>query len=199
MKKIISLFVVAMMLVSAMVMVVSADTSVDVPNLPASSDFSPAGYEANVLHIGANGDSKSIGTWDLSGVTAIKISYGTDHTVATIAENNVYVQDAEGNTIGQAKLEQPYIFWAQGQRIVEVAIDSDYNGEIFITKDDPQNQMAIDAITFVGEATGGETGGEADDDADKDNPETGDAAIVAIVAVATIALAGVAVSKKVRA
>ena len=191
MKKIISSILVAMMLVACMAMAVSAATSVDVAKLPDASDFSDAQYTHKILHIGANGDVKSMGTWDLAGVTKVVISYGTDPSVASIAENNVYIKDAAGNVIGQAKLSQPGLFWAQGQRTVEVAINSDYNGELFITKDDASNQMAIDAITLLSD---GEAAPEA-----PSNPETGDTFVVAVVTVSMIALAGVVVSKKVRA
>lgn len=191
MKKIISSILVAMMLVACMAMAVSAATSVDVAKLPDATDFSPAGYTSNILHIGAGSDTKSMGTWDLAGVTKVVISYGTDPSVASIAENNVYIKDAAGNVIGQAKLSQPGLFWAQGQRTVEVAINSDYNGELFITKDDASNQMAIDAITLLGD---GEAAPET-----PSNPETGDTFVVAVVTVSMIALAGVVVSKKVRA
>ena len=191
MKKIISSILVAMMLVACMAMAVSAATSVDVANLPDASDFSDAQYTHKILHIGANGDTKSMGTWNLAGITKIVISYGTDHTVAAIATHNVYVKDAAGNVIGQALLSQPYQFWAQGQRTVEVAINSEYNGELFITKDDPTNQMAIDAITLLSD---GEAAPET-----PSNPETGDTFVVAVVTVSMIALAGVVVSKKVRA
>lgn len=193
MKKIISSILVAMMLVACMAMAVAADTSVNVAELPDASDFSDAQYTHKILHIGANGDVKSMGTWNLAGVSKIVISYGTDHTVAAIATHNVYVKDAAGNVIGQALLSQPYQFWAQGQREVEIAINSDYNGELFITKDDPTNQMAIDAITLVG---GSNEGGASPET--PSNPETSDFAVVA-VALATLSLAGIVVCKKARA
>ena len=194
MKKIISLVLVAMMLVASMAMAVAADTSVNVAELPDASDFSDAQYTHKILHIGANGDIKSMGTWNLAGVSKIVISYGTDPSVASIAENNVYVKDAAGNVIGQAKLSQPGLFWALGQREVEIAINSDYNGELFITKDDAANQMAIDAITLVGGSNeGGATAPET-----PSNPETSDFAVV-VVALATLSLAGIVVCKKARA
>ena len=193
MKKIISLVLVAMMLVASMAMAVAADTSVNVAELPDASDFSDAQYTHKILHIGANGDVKSMGTWNLAGVSKIVISYGTDPSVASIAENNVYVQDAAGSVIGQAKLSQPGLFWAQGQREVEIAINSDYNGELFITKDDAANQMAIDAITLVG---GSNEGGAAPET--PSNPTTSDFAVV-VVALATLSLAGIVVCKKARA
>ena len=187
MKKIISSILVAMMLVACMAMAVSAATSVDVANLPDAVDYSPAGYTQKVLQVG----EKSIGTWNLAGITKVVISYGTDHTVAEIADHNVYIKDAAGNVLGQAKLTQPYQFWAEGQRNVEIAINSDYNGELFITKDQTNHMMAIDAITFL---TEGEAAPEV-----PSNPETGDTFVVAVVTVSMIALAGVVVSKKVRA
>ena len=186
MKKIISLVLVAMM-IATMAMAVSA-TTVDVANLPDAVDYGPAGYTQKVLQCG----EKSIGTWDLSGVSKVIISYGTDHQEASIANHKVYIKTAAGEVLGEAQLTQPFQFWAQGQRTVEVAINTDYNGEVIITKDEANHMMAIDTITFVGEAEGGET------PSTPSNPETGDFVVVA-VAVAMIALAGVVVSKKVRA
>ena len=192
MKKIISSILVAMMLVACMAMAVAAATSVDVANLPDASAFTEAGYKSgNILHIGANGDTKSMGTWNLAGITKIVISYGTDPNEASIATHNVYIKDAAGNVLGQALLTQPGLFWKDGQRNVEIAINSDYNGELFITKDATTHQMAIDAITLLGD---GEAAPEA-----PSNPETGDTFVVAVVTVSMIALAGVVVSKKVRA
>ncbi len=196
MKKIISLVLVAMMLVASMAMAVAADTSVDVANLPDASDFSAAQYTHKILHIGANGDVKSMGTWDLAGVSKIVISYGTDPSEASIATHNVYIQDAAGNVLGQATLSQPGLFWAQGQRDVEIAINSDYNGELFITKDATTHQMAIDAITLVGGSNEG--GADTTPDETPSNPETSDFVVVA-VAFAALSLAGVVVCKKVRA
>ena len=187
MKKIISSILVAMMLVACMAMAVSAATSVDVANLPDAVDYSPAEYTTKVLQVG----EKSIGTWDLSGVAKVVISYGTDNLEQSIANHKVYIKTAEGEVLGQAQLTQPGLFWALGQRNVEIAINTDYNGEVIITKDETNHMMAIDAITFLAE---GEAAPEA-----PSNPETGDTFVVAVVTVSMIALAGVVVSKKIRA
>ncbi len=122
---------------------------VDVPNLPDATDFSAAGYTHDVLHIGANDSvSKSIGTWDLAGVSKIVISYGGDPT-APFDSHKIYVVDCNGNTLGNAQLSQSGEFWAFGQRTVEVEINTDYCGEVFITKDEPHHQIAIDAVTLI--------------------------------------------------
>ena len=89
----------------------------------------------------------------------------------------------------QTKLAASSTGWAAGQRTVDIAVDSDYNGEIFLKKDVPGHQIAIDKIIISGDATVTPPA---------DNPATSDAFTV-IAAVAMIALAGTDVCKKVRA
>ncbi len=117
--------------------------NIDVSKLPDAIDHSPAGYRQNVLLIGSSG----IGIWDLSNVSEIVISYGSD-PVLPIENDNVYITDAAGNILGYAQLSQPGLFWVQGQRVVSIDINTDYIGEVFITKDG-EDFIAIDKIWMV--------------------------------------------------
>ena len=170
--------------------VFAADVTIDASTLPGAIEFSPAKYTAKILRIESE-DGVSIGTANLADYAKITVSYGGDPGVA-FGEHNIYVCQADGTVIAQAKLSQNGLFWADGQRTVDIAIDSDYNGEIFLKKDKYTDQIAIDKIVLSGDAT---VTPPADDPAD--NPATSDAFTV-IAAVAMIALAGTVVCKKVR-
>lgn len=189
MKKFFAVAITLMMVLSLGVF--AADISVDVAALPNATDWTDAHYSTKIIKVDSS-DGISIGSFDLSKVSKIVVYYGSDPD-APIDSHMLYVCKSNGATIGEAQLAQIGGFWADGQRPVEIAIDTDYNGEVIITKDEANHMMAIDAITFVGEAEGGET------PSTPSNPETGDSFVVAVVTVAMIALAGVVVSKKVRA
>lgn len=185
MKKILAVAITLMMVLTLGVF--AADVTIDASTLPGAIDFSPAKYTAKILRIESE-DGVSIGTANLADYAKITVSYGGDPGVA-FAEHNIYVCQADGTVIAQAKLSQNGLFWAEGQRTVDIAINSDYNGEIFLKKDEPTNQIAIDKIVLSDDATVTPPA---------DNPATSDAFTV-IAAVAIIALAGTVVCKKVRA
>lgn len=184
---------VAITLMMVLTLGVFADTTINAADLPGAIDFGDAQYTSKILRI-ENEDGVSIGSADLSGVSKITVSYGGDPGVA-FGEHNIYVCQADGTVIAQAKLSQNGLFWANGQRTVDIAISSSYNGEIILKKDNPTNQIAIDKIILSGDA-GEVTPPAADEPAD--NPATSDVFAV-IATVAVIALAGTVVCKKVRA
>ena len=126
-------------------------TEIDVSSLPDAVDFSAAKYTANVLKI-TNSAGVSIGSYDLSEVSSIVISYGADPN-ANISNDEIHIKDASGNTISSDFLvNSDGAFWADGVRDIELYIDSSYSGEIFITKDNAGNNIAISDITLVSDS-----------------------------------------------
>ena len=182
---------VAITLMMVLTLGVFADTTINAADLPGAIAFTEAQYTAKILRI-EDEDGVSIGTIDLADVSKITVSYGGDGS-APFGEHNIYVCQADGTVIAQTKLAASSTGWAAGQRTVDIAVDSDYNGEIFLKKDVPGHQIAIDKIIISGDAT---VTPPADDPAD--NPATSDAFTV-IAAVAMIALAGTVVCRRVRA
>lgn len=126
-------------------------TELDVSSLPDAVDFSAAKYTDNVLKI-TNSAGVSIGSYNLSEVSSVVISYGADPN-ANISNDEIHIKDASGNTISSDFLvNSDGAFWADGVRDIELYIDSSYSGEIFITKDNAGNNIAISAITLVSDS-----------------------------------------------
>ncbi len=189
MKKFLAIAITLMMVLT---LGVFADTTINAADLPAAQTHGGHYGSTKIIYIGSS-EGVSIGSADLSDVAKITVFYGCDPG-APVDTHKIYVCQADGTVIGEAQLSQIGAFWNDGQRPVDIAIDSDYNGEIILKKDDPNHGIAIDKIVLSGDAV--VTPPATDDPAD--NPATSDAFTV-IAAVAMIALAGTVVCKKVRA
>lgn len=185
MKKFLAVAITLMMVLTLGVF--AAEVTIDASTLPDAIAFTEAQYSAKILRI-EDEDGVSIGSVDLAGVAKITVSYGGDGS-APFGEHNIYVCQEDGTVIAQTKLAASSTGWAAGQRTVDIAIDSDYNGNVILKKDVPGHQIAIDKIILSGDAVVAPPA---------DNPATSDAFTV-IAAVAMIALAGTVVCKKVRA
>ena len=153
MKKFFAVAIALMMVLSLGVF--AADISVDVAALPGAVDFGDAQYTTNVIKVESS-SGISIGSYDLSKVSKIVVYSGSDPG-APIDAHKIYVCKADGSVIGEAQLAQIGAFWAQGQRPVEIAIDTDYNGDVLLKKDEPGHGIAVDQITLVEKTADAET------------------------------------------
>ncbi len=145
MKKFFAVAITLMMVLSLGVF--AADISVDVAALPNAIDWTDAHYSTKIIKVDSS-DGISIGSFDLSKVSKVVVSYGSDPD-APIDSHMLYVCKSNGATIGEAQLAQIGGFWADGQRTIEIAIDTDYNGEVLLIKDEPGHMIAVDKITLV--------------------------------------------------
>lgn len=121
------------------------DVEIDINALPDASEYKAAGYEDKVLIVNKE---LSLGTHNLKGCKKIVLSYGADKS-APLGDHDVYIKDASGNVIGKARLTASSINWAGGSQDVAIEIDSDYNGEIFVAKDEFGHQIAVSAAKLV--------------------------------------------------
>ena len=153
MKKFFAVAITLMMVLSLGVF--AADISVDVAGLPSATDWTDAHYSTKIIKIDSS-DGISIGSFDLSKVSKIVVYYGSD-AGAPIDSHMLYVCKSNGATIGEAQLAQIGAFWADGQRPVEIAIDTDYNGEVLLIKDEPGHMIAVDKIILVEKTADAET------------------------------------------
>ena len=121
------------------------DVEIDINALPGASEYKAAGYEDKVLIVNKE---LSLGTHNLKGCKKIVLSYGADKS-APLGDHDVYIKDASGNVIGKARLTASSINWAGGSQDVAIEINSDYNGEIFVAKDEFGHQIAVSAAKLV--------------------------------------------------
>ncbi|MBR5785613.1 MAG: hypothetical protein IKY41_02820 [Clostridia bacterium] len=121
------------------------DVEIDVNALPDASEYKAAGYEDKVLIVNKE---LSLGTHNLKGCKKIVLSYGADKS-APLGDHDVYIKDASGNVIGKARLTAASTNWAGGSQDVAIEINSDYNGEIFVAKDEFGHQIAVSAAKLV--------------------------------------------------
>ncbi|MBR3919132.1 MAG: hypothetical protein IKJ59_10410 [Clostridia bacterium] len=121
------------------------DVEIDINALPDASEFKAAGYEDKVLIVSKE---LSLGTHNLKGCKKIVLSYGADKS-APLGDHDVYIKDASGNVIGKARLTASSSNWASSSQDVVIEIDSDYNGEIFVAKDEFGHQIAVSAAKLV--------------------------------------------------
>ncbi len=218
MKKIVALLTVAVMMFSLVSVVSAADFDYDIASNEGSKMFEAAGYTGKVFQMTNFGQTVNLGKIDLTKYSKVIISYGADGGATFDGKDFVAlasgaVQGENGTDTTDAKvyakcvLESNTSGWLSGQRTAEAAInvadftaDSDVILAINIDQgeDTRADGIAIDEITFV-EGTPAATPGDGEGSTDDKNPATADVAVVAIAAVATIALAGVVVSKKVKA
>ena len=219
MKKTLSMIIVCIMIVSTLaVSVFAADYAVDIASCSDAVEFAAAGYTSKIFMFNYS-DVKSIGEVDFSKYDSVVIEYSYDgdnmrtdvnKTPAQCFEDaagkciigftagdkcfgyaDVVNQDAVDSAIAYGEMVCNAGSWAGATRTMTLDIsDVDYNGVTKMSVNNPWGtQVVISAVTFL---EAGSTGNEG-------SPDTGDAFIVVVAATAMIALAGVVVSKKVRA
>ena len=132
------------------------DVEIDINALPDASEFKAAGYEDKVLLVSKE---LSLGTHNLKGCKKIVLSYGADKS-APLGDHDVYIKDASGNVISKARLTASSSNWASSSQDVVIEIDSDYNGEIFVAKDEFGHQIAVSAAKLVYTAGSNATTGD---------------------------------------
>lgn len=219
MKKIVALMMVVVMMFSIASVVSAADYDVDITKVEGATEFKPAGYTTKILQLGNYGHKFNLGKIDLTKYSKVIISYGADGgatfdgkdfvAIASGALQNEDETATDAKIFAKGVLEPSSTGWVGGQREVEATIsvaDFTAGSDVYLTmfmdrgSDGRADGIAIDEITFVGGNPGSETiPGSGEGSTDDKNPATSDAAVVAIVAVAAFALAGVVVSKKVKA
>ena len=123
--------------------------NVSIEGLPASFVWNEAGYSTPIIGIDEH-TGVFIGTFDLSKVDKIIVYYGADAN-ADISKDKIYLNDSNYTRLASNTLERSNgKGWATGVRAIELTVDSSYSGDLYLTKDEPGNQIAISAIEFYG-------------------------------------------------
>lgn len=127
----------------------TSKVDVSIAALPDSFVWTEAGYSTDVLRIEEH-TGVCIGNYNLSKVTKIVVYYGADAN-ADISKDKIYLNDSEYNRLASNTLERSNgKGWATGVRAIELTVDSSYSGDIYLTKDEPGNQIAISKIEIYG-------------------------------------------------
>lgn len=185
MKKFLALLLSAMMVLSCfagMTFNISAedapqDLVIDIATLEGAVEFGAAGYTGKVLQLFNYGNSVKLGDIDLSKYSSVVITYGCDGG-ATLGDTgcelvltqNGPVANADNSAkddaivIASGKLTNPTAGWAGGSRECVIALDTDYNGPVYLChKMGEGNGIAVDSIKFIAK-TASEGGEDTPDD-----------------------------------
>ncbi|MBQ9779553.1 MAG: hypothetical protein IJW00_01275 [Clostridia bacterium] len=175
MKKFLSLLLAAMMVLSCfagMTFTISAedtpeaaveDLVIDIASLAEAVEFAPAGYTGKVLQFMNYGHSVKLGDIDLSKYSSAVITYGCDGGAKLgdvgsqlVLTKNGPVSNADNSDkadveiIASGALTNPEIAWAAGSRKCEIALDTDYNGPVYLCHLMKSGDgIAVDSIKFV--------------------------------------------------
>ncbi len=153
MKKFFAIAITLMMVLSLGVF--AADYEVDIASITDASDdvvvdFTDAGYTGKVIKFtNGTGLNANLGAIDLSLYSKVVFTYGSDPGAYYDTADSVYLEDAEGNMIGSFAPSAPTGFWASMERQSEIAIDTEYNGDVIVVSGLSGHGIAISSIVFV--------------------------------------------------
>ncbi len=175
MKKFLALLLSAMMVLSCFAgmtfNVVAEDTPeaavedlvIDIASLAEAVEFVPAGYTGKVLQFMNYGMAVKLGDIDLSKYSSAIITYGCDGGAKLgdvgsqlVLTKNGPVSNADNSDkadveiIASGALTNPEIGWAAGSRKCEIALDTDYNGSVYLCHlMKSSDGIAVDSIKFI--------------------------------------------------
>ncbi len=139
------------------------DLVIDIASLAEAVDFAPAGYSGKVLQFMNYGMTVKLGDIDLSKYSSAVITYGCDGGAKLgdvgsqlVLTKNGPVSNADNSDkadveiIASGALTNPEIAWAAGSRKCEIALDTDYNGPVYLCHLMKSGDgIAVDSIKFV--------------------------------------------------
>ncbi len=139
------------------------DLVIDIASLEGAVDFSAAGYTGKVLQLMDYGLAVNLGDIDLSKYSSAIITYGCDGgaklgdvgsqlvlTKNGPVSNTDNSDKADVEIIASGALTNPEIGWAAGSRKCEIALDTDYNGPVYLCHlMKSSDGIAVDSIKFI--------------------------------------------------
>ncbi len=139
------------------------DLVIDIASLEGAVEFGAAGYTGKVLQFMNYGLAVKLGDIDLSKYSSVVITYGSDGgaklgdagsqlvlTKNGPVSNEDNSDKADVEIIASGALTNPMSGWYSGSRKCEIALDTDYNGPVYLChKMKSSDGIAVDSIKFI--------------------------------------------------